>query len=200
VTLCNDLDVPGVKGTVTLTVANTHIPPECPEKVTKTSMLLMHYSARVVSKASGEGYLFETVKDYTRSPPMKLGTSQSVKGLDLALDGMCEGQKAVLTIPPELGFGKVAKPNVPAGSTLRYEVEVIKILQIGRDGKPIRPNIFKLIDADRNGHLEREELHAHFERISQPVPPNVLNEDTDGDGKLSWDEFGGPKGASKDEL
>merc|ERR1712032_841689 len=102
---------------------------------------------------------------------MRLGTSQSLKGLDLALDGMCETQKAVLTIPPELGFGNVPKPNVPSGSTLQYEVEVIKVLKMGRDNKPIRPNIFKLIDTDGSQHLEREELYAHFERISQPVPP-----------------------------
>lgn len=200
VTLCNDLEVPGVTGTVTLTVHNTHTPPTCPEKVTKTSMLMMHYSARVIEATGQPSYLFETVKDYTRGQPMRLGTSQSLKGLDLALEGMCEAQKAVLTIPPELGFGKEAKPNVPAGSTLRYEVEIVKILKIGRDGKPIRPNIFKLIDLDGSQHLERHELSAHFDRISQPLPPNVLNEDKDGDGKLSWDEFGGPKGNSKDEL
>ena len=49
--------------------------------------------------------------------------------------------------------------------------------------------------------LDESELRHHFERIGKTLPPEAIKaEDTDKDGKLQWEEFGGPKGRSKDEL
>ena len=67
------------------------------------------------------------------------------------------------------------------------------MLRIAPDGKPYRPCFFSIIDSDRDSYLTIEELNRHFSRIGQQLPPHVMNEDKDSDGKISWGEFTGPK-------
>ncbi len=60
-----------------------------------------------------------------------------VTGLRTALLGMRVGGKRTVTVPPELGFGQtaVAAPYgiVPPGSTLRYQIEVLRLSTTGPD-------------------------------------------------------------------
>ena len=58
-------------------------------------------------------------------------------GLRAALLGMRVGGKKTVTVPPELGFGQaqVAAPYgvVPPGSTLRYELQLLRLSSTGPD-------------------------------------------------------------------
>lgn len=59
------------------------------------------------------------------------------KGLKQGVQGMKVGGTRVLSVPPELGFGPsaVRSPyaNVPGGSTLTYEVTVLRLSDTGPD-------------------------------------------------------------------
>jgi len=58
-------------------------------------------------------------------------------GLQQALEGMTIGGKRSVKVPAQLGFGKetVLAPYavVPGGSTLRYDIEVLRVSSVGPD-------------------------------------------------------------------
>lgn len=89
---------------------------------------------------------------------------------------------------------------IPGGATLHFDVEVVDI----KDGPPDAPNVFLEIDTNADGKIDKSEVEGYFKKMGQDdVPPELWeNEDKDGDGFISWEEFSGPKGPNPlgDEL
>lgn len=57
-----------------------------------------------------------------------LGAGQVIRGWDLGVAQMKLGEKAKLTIPPQLGYGVQGYPGaIPPNSTLVFEVELLAI-------------------------------------------------------------------------
>lgn len=57
----------------------------------------------------------------------QVGRGVVVAGWDKGMLGMREGGKRTLIVAPELGYGATVMPNVPAGSTLAYDIELVSI-------------------------------------------------------------------------
>merc|ERR1719230_1635683 len=112
---------------------------------------------------------------------------------------MCVGEKRTLIIDPEFGYGESgAGEDIPPGATLNFETELVEIKVA-----PPEPNLFKEMDKDEDKLLSEDEIAAWFkETQDREIPDGLMdNEDKDKDGKVSWDEFSGPKGDSPhDEL
>jgi len=64
---------------------------------------------------------------YKRGSPTTLGVNGVIKGWQEALVLMKPGAKWQLFVPPELGYGQAARPGIPGGSLLIFEVELQSI-------------------------------------------------------------------------
>ncbi|HLD95585.1 MAG TPA: FKBP-type peptidyl-prolyl cis-trans isomerase [Alphaproteobacteria bacterium] len=76
-----------------------------------------------------DGTVFDS--SHNRNQPLKftLGVGQVIKGWDDGLQGMLEGGKRRLTIPPHLGYGAHgAGDSIPPNATLIFDVELVEVL------------------------------------------------------------------------
>ena len=132
-----------------------------------------------------------------------LGKGRVIKGWDLGLLDMCEGEKRTLIIPPHLAYGeKGAGGKIPAGATLKFETECVQILKPGERSTAARThppgvNIFKEMDLDDDKLITNDEFFQWFilKRNIKEFPQAAwVKEDKNLDGIITWEEFSGPKG------
>ena len=90
-----------------LRVSSTHVPVTCNGTVVRRGVAVgVHYIGRIAndSLAGTPGAVFANT---TAAAPLYVlfGAGEVVRGWELGLIGLCEGERAELTVPPELAFG-----------------------------------------------------------------------------------------------
>ncbi len=85
-----------------------------------TDVVKVHYHGTLT-----DGTVFDS--SVARGKPIEFGLNQVIKGWTEGLQLMVEGEKTRLFIPSELGYGNRSAGSIPAGSTLIFDVELIKI-------------------------------------------------------------------------
>ncbi|OMJ26252.1 FK506-binding protein 2 [Smittium culicis] len=87
----------------------------------------MHYTGKIEKT----GVVYTSSYKLNRPYTFKLGGGYVINGWDQGVVGMCVGEKRLLTIPHELGFGKRGINHIiPPEATLIFTVE---LLGIGKD-------------------------------------------------------------------
>lgn len=86
----------------------------CIRKTKRGDKISVHYRGTLADT----GVKFDASYDRNRPLTFTVGQGQVIKGWDEGLLDMCPGDKRVLTIPPEFGYGDRAMGPIPAGSTL----------------------------------------------------------------------------------
>ncbi|KAB8290395.1 hypothetical protein EYC80_010828 [Monilinia laxa] len=99
---------------------------ECERKSQKGDKIHVHYRGNLEENGK-VGKEFDA--SYNRGQPLSfvVGRGSVIKGWDDNLIDMCIGEKRVLTIPPEFGYGDRAMGPIPAKSTLIFETELMGI-------------------------------------------------------------------------
>ena len=119
-----------------------------------------------------------------------------IAGWNIAIDGMCVGEKRQAIIPPSFAYGnKGSGKKIPSNATLLFEIELISIFR--------RPTnaLFKEMDQDNDKFISYDEFIQWHENKNQQIPPMVFEkQDKNYDLRISWEEFSGPKGHSPDDL
>jgi len=205
----------GVLGQQTVTesglkIETVHMPAECQVQAQHANLLSMHYTGTLA-----DGTKFDSSVDRDEPFQFQIGIGQVIKGWDEGVMGMCVGEKRMLEVPPQLGYGDAGAGDViPGGATLFFEVELLKVEE---GQKPV--NVFREIDTNMDMSVTREELNSYLnnqiEQIKAQGGPDAANvnellsqqdklieeifthDDKDKDGVISHEEFSGPK---HDEL
>lgn len=191
-----------------LTVTTVYRPEDCDREAHPGDHMWMHYTGTIdeESESGNPGEEFDS--SIPRGTPFDfpLGKGAVIRGWDEGLVGMCVGEKRVLTIPPSKAYGdRGAGPKIPGGATLKFEVECLNIADsaggdAGVSAPDEIPNVFIEIDKDKSNDITREEMQAWFAEQGAEVPEGLWEtEDKDGDGIITFEEFGGPKGIPQDQ-
>lgn len=91
------------------------------EKPKPGDKVKVHYTGTLTN-----GKKFDSSVDRGTPFEFQLGKGQVIQGWDEGIALLRKGEKATLTIPPNLGYGDRAMGDaIPAGSTLIFEVELI---------------------------------------------------------------------------
>ncbi len=86
-----------------------------------SDMVTLHYTGKLI-----DGTVFDSSVE--RGAPIDLPLFGVIPGFSEGLQLLKEGGKATLYIPASLAYGDQAAGPIPAGSTLIFEVELLKIL------------------------------------------------------------------------
>ena len=78
-----------------------------------------HYTGRLL-----DGTVFDSSVKRGKKFQFSVGTGQVIKGWDIGFASMRKGEKAFLTCREDYAYGQQAQSSIPAGSTLRFEVEL----------------------------------------------------------------------------
>lgn len=92
------------------------------KRPTLNDKVKVHYTGRLI-----DGTIFDS--SVQRGNPIEFNLNQVIKGWTEGLQLMDEGSKYMLFIPYELGYGERDMGDIPAGSTLIFEVELLEILK-----------------------------------------------------------------------
>jgi len=107
------------------------LPVECDRKSKTGDNIQVHYRGTLAA----DGSQFDASYDRGSPLPFKLGAGRVIKGWDEGLVDMCIGEKRLLTIPPEYGYGQRNMGPIPAGSTLIFETELMGIDGVAKPEK-----------------------------------------------------------------
>ena len=68
--------------------------------------------------------------DRETAVPSEFAPSQVVEGFATALLSMKPGDRWMVVIPPELGYGGMNKPTIPSWSVLKFDIDLVKINEL----------------------------------------------------------------------
>ncbi len=87
---------------------------------------VVHYTGWVYTNGA-KGAKFDSSFDRKKPFSFTMGEHQVIEGWEQGVATMKAGGKRTLIIPPQLAYGSKGQGNIPANSTLLFEVELLEV-------------------------------------------------------------------------
>ncbi len=88
---------------------------------TASDKVRVHYTGTLV-----DGTVFDDTR--AKNKPAQFGVGQLVRGFSEGLGFIKPGGRAILYIPPSVGYGSMRAGNIPPVSGLTFDVELLEVL------------------------------------------------------------------------
>jgi FKBP-type peptidyl-prolyl cis-trans isomerase FkpA len=92
--------------------------------------VLVHYTGWIYDQKRSEnrGREFDSSRDRNDPLAFTIGKAEVIKGWEEGVNGMKVGGRRVLTIPPDMAYGKEGLGElIPPNSTLIFDIELIEV-------------------------------------------------------------------------
>mmetsp|Transcript_6880 Transcript_6880/g.7891 ORF Transcript_6880/g.7891 Transcript_6880/m.7891 type:complete len:495 (+) Transcript_6880:63-1547(+) len=117
-----DIDVSIAKDGGILKRITQHAPDDAEGPPFKGAQVTAHYTGTLAS----DGSQFDSSRDRGKPFVFEIGLGQVIKGWDEGFGSMKVGEKAILTIRQDYGYGPAGQgPQIPGNATLVFDVELI---------------------------------------------------------------------------
>ena len=113
----------------------------------KNDEVFVHYTGRLL-----DGTIFDSSVERNEPFKFKLGTGAVIKGWDVGVASMKQGEKCVLTCRPNYAYGEQGSPpKIPGNATLRFDVELLSWQgeDISKDGGVVKSTLTEGNDYSR---------------------------------------------------
>ena len=90
------------------------------ETPTKGTTVTAHYTGKLLN-----GQKFDSSYDRKQPISFPVGDGMVIKGWDEAFLSMTKGEKRILIIPPELGYGPSGRGPIPPNAVMIFDVELV---------------------------------------------------------------------------
>ncbi|CAL1535726.1 unnamed protein product [Lymnaea stagnalis] len=103
-----------------------HKPDDCNILSEVGDELYVHYTGYL-----DNGKVFDTSEQGEKNPiSFKLGSGQVIPGWEQGMQGMCQGERRRLVVPPSLAYGSAGFPPViPPDATLMFQVHLVQLVK-----------------------------------------------------------------------
>ena len=92
--------------------------------------VVVHYTGWIhdTKRNQSRGREFDNSRDRNDPLPFRIGAGEVIKGWDEGVIGMKVGGRRLLTIPPDMAYGREGLGElIPPNSTLVFDVELIEV-------------------------------------------------------------------------
>jgi FKBP-type peptidyl-prolyl cis-trans isomerase FkpA len=103
------------------------------KQVQRGVFVVLHYKGWIYDAAAPDGKGAQIIDTRSRGRTLSYvyGYGRALRGLERGMEGMKEGGRRTIVVPPKLAYDEIkyrSPPEVPPGSALVFEVELLEVV------------------------------------------------------------------------